>query len=375
MAKTASQYYGQQYPGYTDFGVPDSAGLGSENPGPPQPGVAGPPPPALPPLTPFAPPAPSGGAVAPAATAAPVPNWMDQSQPGMQEQQAPFLMSQLQQPTALAAWAGQNAGQLNAPSAATDYWNGVAGKFNAMPGAAQNAQTAYDNYERQRQTLDALPGLDLYYDRQRQKTTEDLNRQLMARGAFGSSRGTSMISDALVGLGAEQANREADYALNRDEAARNWASGGVTAAQSADASSRGAGELQLAQLLGGGQLAGAATEGDLARLMAAAEIHGSTDSQRFERTMGTGEIAGAADTRRQERIDSTLGGLLTVGGKAADITAQGTQELLGKLMEMSDAEIAAIAGGDQAKYAQLMNARASLRGDIGAAASVIGAVK
>lgn len=55
--------------------------------------------------------------------------------------------------------------------------------------------------------------LDPYYQRARERTSADINKQLAARGQFGSSVGTGMLGDALSNLSAEQANREADFQL------------------------------------------------------------------------------------------------------------------------------------------------------------------
>ena len=79
------------------------------------------------------------------------------------------------------------------------------------PGAAEQ----YWQQMKPQGDLPGLPGLDPYYERARERTSGDINKQLGARGMFGSSVGMGMLGDALGGLGAEQANREADYALAR----------------------------------------------------------------------------------------------------------------------------------------------------------------
>lgn len=63
--------------------------------------------------------------------------------------------------------------------------------------------------------LPELPGLDPYYQRARERTAADVNKQIGARGMFGSSVGLDQLGNALGGLSAEQANREAQYALDR----------------------------------------------------------------------------------------------------------------------------------------------------------------
>lgn len=114
---------------------------------------------------------------------------------------------------------GYNASfDISGPGAAESYWRGLQGKaFNAPVEA----------------------NLDPYYTRARERTANDMNKQLAARGQFGSSIGTGMLGDALGGLSAEQANREADYQLRRAASEMGWMGGMGNLAGQAQAAQQG----------------------------------------------------------------------------------------------------------------------------------------
>ena len=57
------------------------------------------------------------------------------------------------------------------------------------------------------------PGLDAYYDRAFDRGAQRINQQAAARGMHGSTAAGGYIADMAGQLGAEQANREADYYL------------------------------------------------------------------------------------------------------------------------------------------------------------------
>lgn len=66
------------------------------------------------------------------------------------------------------------------------------------------------------------PNLGAYYDRAKARAADTINTELAARGAYGSSGGLGRLSDAMVGLEAERANREAQYGLDRAAELRGW---------------------------------------------------------------------------------------------------------------------------------------------------------
>lgn len=105
-------------------------------------------------------------------------------------------------------------GQFQAPGTgeqqAYDYARQQAGQM-----GAGNTQQQYSQQFQQQIGQD--PGLGAYYDRATERATTDINAQLASRGAYGSSRGLGMLGDAIGGLGAERANREADYMMQQQQ--------------------------------------------------------------------------------------------------------------------------------------------------------------
>lgn len=162
-------------------------------------------------------------------------------------------------------WASATAGRLMAPGAMPQYWGQVQ---NAMqqgaPKGSNYSEQEYLNFNRP--NIAEGPGLDPYYARARQTAANELNNQFGSRGMFGSSAAMGQISDAFTGLGAEQANREADYALQRLGEQRAWEGLGGQLAGQADAMSRQENQDQLGWLTGLGGLAQAADQADLSRL-------------------------------------------------------------------------------------------------------------
>jgi hypothetical protein len=159
------------------------------------------------------------------------------------------------------------------------------------------------------------PGLDPYYARQREKVQADLNDQLAARGAYGTSVGVGAIGEALTDLGAQQANREAEYArlvagqADRERMNRLMGFGGLAeAAQGAE----------LSRLGGGISAALGVDQAGLARLASAMDA--ATTAQDLRRTRGRdymGDVVGA-----------TMPAMGTVGQGFEDILAadQATQD-------------------------------------------------
>jgi len=159
----------------------------------------------------------------------------------------------------------QHQGQFGAPTQAGNWWGQVQARYPSAPQVSNNAQTEYSNFTRP--DLAADPGLDPYYDRARTRLGEDLNRQFASRGMYGSSSALDQLSEGLGGLNAEQANREAQYNLQRMGEQRAWEQLGGQLAGQADASSRSGSQNELAWLQGMGGLAGQADQSNLANLM------------------------------------------------------------------------------------------------------------
>lgn len=88
------------------------------------------------------------------------------------------------------------------------YWEGVQGKYNAGgPGYVSDAYKSFDA------AVD--PNLGSYYDNAFDHAAGGINKQLAARGQYGSSTGMQQIGMAATDLNAARANREAAYGLER----------------------------------------------------------------------------------------------------------------------------------------------------------------
>ena len=139
------------------------------------------------------------------------------------------------------------------PGAAESFWDQMQGRFTA-PDVGQSTNRAEEAYQAFRGTPRDLPpdaGLSEYYNRAVETGTGDINKQLAARGLYGSKEGIQQISDLDSALRAEEANRSADYRLRADAA--NQAAAGLTGslAGGADASSRQGSQNELSWLQGG----------------------------------------------------------------------------------------------------------------------------
>lgn len=114
------------------------------------------------------------------------------------------------------------------------------------PGVSNRAEEFYQQFLGEMPDIMSDPGLEPYYANARRKAAEEINRNMAARGMWGSSAAGDMITEANVNLGAEQANREAQFYLDRLAEARNWQETGGRFASSADTSSRGQAENERA---------------------------------------------------------------------------------------------------------------------------------
>ena len=89
-----------------------------------------------------------------------------------------------------------------------------------IPGTTNNSQGAYDSWSA---TAGPAPGaipeanMSKYYDNASQKAQNTINRQMAARGSYGSSNAIGNLSQAETDLRAQQARDEAQYGLQRGQ--------------------------------------------------------------------------------------------------------------------------------------------------------------
>jgi hypothetical protein len=216
-------------------------------------------------------------------------------------------------PGAAENWFAQNGQQFNTPGAAEDYWASVKGQAGTPPEVTNRAEEAYQHIKGNMPTIASDPGLTPYYNDAVNRTTRELNSQLAARGAYGSSVGVGKVGDAVRGLLAEKANREAQYNLARLAEQRNWESTMGQEAASADTSSGRQAQSKLGWILGFGDLANNAGQARLSRLLGGSGASQGAQSAQTARLNSGATAANMADT-------NALSHLQAAGTAAANAT-------------------------------------------------------
>lgn len=197
------------------------------------------------------------------------------------------------------------------------------GKFN-MPSASEQQFAA---------AQEGGAGLDPYYEQAREQTMASMDQALAARGAFGSSMGIGQIGQAMAQLGAEQANREADFMQQ--------------AAQQADAQ-------KLARLGMGGELALAGERQGLETAMGADAIG--------QAQFATGaNVAMATQAAKQGRIQDWLGNVMATSGMGADMVADAWSNMQGADREMFEQQMMLELGLSKEQLNQLLSNQAQSR--------------
>lgn len=187
-------------------------------------------------------------------TFAPVYN--DQTNPGVAEQQWGIVGEEYSKPGSAQQWSEQNRGAYAKRGVGETTSSRVAGKLEQ--GAETNAGSQYWDKVAGRfndgSRTDVEANLGGYYDRAFDRGAGQINRQLAARGQFGSTRGMQQIGDYGAALQADRAQKEAQYGLQRSADELAWTRGGADIAFRASDTERGyltdaASQAQAAQAL------------------------------------------------------------------------------------------------------------------------------
>lgn len=203
----------------------------------------------------------------------------------------------------------QNANRFGQPTQAGSYWNQVRGQYGQPPQGTNYSATEYNNFTRP--VLAQDPGLDPYYQRAGDRLSQGINREFASRGMYGSSAAFDQLSEGLGGLAAEQANREAQYNLQRMAEQRAWEQLGGQLAGQADANSRAGQQQQLQWLMGMGNLAGQADSSNLANLM------------------GGANAANAAQQLNMNRAQNYFNNMLGMSGMLGGMAGDSYTDMLG----------------------------------------------
>lgn len=83
-------------------------------------------------------------------------------------------------------------------------------KANGTPTTSNNAQSTYDSF-----AASQPANMNPYYDNAQRNSDNAINKQMAARGQYGSSNAIGVLSNADTNLRAQQAKDEAQYGLSR----------------------------------------------------------------------------------------------------------------------------------------------------------------
>lgn len=250
--------------------------------------------------------------------------------PGYGEQYYANHTNDYAQPGYAQQYYQQNQGQYAQPAQAQQYWQQV--QSQQAPQASNNMQQAYD-----RLNTPQNPGLDAYYQRQYDVGAGRINNQLAARGMFGSSQGLQQLGNFASGLGAEQANREAQYALDRNQQI-------LGAAGQADQGSLARANQQLNWMQGMGGLAGQADQSALSRLLGGQQAAQSVDSGQLSRLAQGMNAANTAQGLRENRIGNQYDRVLGLGQATAPYVAGSYDSMMQQDQGLFNDQIAAELG-------------------------------
>ena len=226
--------------------------------------------------------------------------------------------------------AGDNAG--------SQYWDKVAGRFN------DGSRTNVD------------PNLGRYYDDAFDRGAGQINRQLAARGQFGSTRGMQQIGDYGAALQADRARNEAEYGLKRSADELAWTRGGADIAFRAS-------DTERAYLTDAASQAQAAQAQQFDRL---GQAHGQLlqDDSFALTSRNSGMIAANnAQDQRDERIQDQADNQLRFaqilagyGTHATDTALAGDNQITETGLAAADDSYNQAYAAEQARYQNILNA-------------------
>ena len=147
---------------------------------------------------------------------------------------------------------------------------------------SNNAQSGFDSFDME------TPDLSVYYDRQRDKARQALDRSFASRGMYGSSEATGQIGNTMADLGAQQAKDESDFNLRRLAEKRAWG-------ESADRQSLGGAGLEKDFLAGLSSAGGTVDRFTIDKLLAGGTLAENADDGRFKRITASSDADAAAD--------------------------------------------------------------------------------
>lgn len=222
----------------------------------------------------------------------------DQSVPGLMERYAVDALGDWNnQPSALGDYWSQNQQRFAPPGEGDQHWNQVQGGLAAAGNIGNNAQDAYDQFNKS-----APANTDPYYDYAVDRSSRELNSAMAGRGMGRSSWAVGQLADLNANLRGQQAQANAGYGLQR---------AGIMGqlAGSADASARANSQNQLSWLKG-------AQEYQYTPLMMGAQVAGQVDAQRLARDQTGAQIASMGQDALRGRTQDYFNNTFAMGNAA-----------------------------------------------------------
>lgn len=303
----------------------------------------------------------------------------DMSQPGVAEQYQQQQQGRFTQEGQGSKFFGQTEGQYRAPGLGEQHLQQSQKQLAAQGQGEQFAQQVAGqlNMKSASEQMNQDPGLGGYYDRAKSRTAGSINDQLAARGSFGSSAGMSQISDAMVGLEAERANREGDFRMQQAQASdqaqmARLGLGGQMA--------QGGQELMQSRLGLGGQMAGQAQGQMMDRLGQGQQAAGQVDQFGLSQAIAGANVAGQAQDATRQRSQDAFGNMMASGNVGSTILGSGMsqQQAVDRQLWESEQAIAMGIPAEQLRQQQYNNqmglqVTGAVTQGVGALAEVVGA--
>lgn len=263
---------------------------------------------------------------------------LDMSGPGAAESYYGRNQHQLQGPTqsqmyneyAQPQLAKQGAGEQFQQQAQAQYGGG------RQPQVTNQSRQEYQAARQARPNLSANAGLDPYYDNAQRKQSEDIDKSYAARGMYGSSAALDQQSEASTNLRAQQANREADYALQRSGEDRAWHGLTGNLAGQSDQRSDANSQNQLSWMQGLGGLANQAQNQQQQRMSLGGNLAGNADTSRINQFGAGMGAASGAQQMQMDRANQLFGQNMGFGSALSGLAGDVYGNMMGQDQALMD---------------------------------------
>jgi hypothetical protein len=271
---------------------------------------------------------------------------LDISGPGAAELYYGNNQDAYQTPGQTEQWWNRNQGQFGTPGMGEGYAAGAVSRYGdgRNPQGSNYQQETYRQFQGDRPDISADAGLDPYYEHARKMGSEALNNQMAARGGFNSSAATDQLGNLYSSLGADQANREAQYHLQRLGEQRAWDQLGGQLAGGLDANSLAQSQNQLEWTTALGNIANMGQQDWLQRMNAGMGGAGNADTAMLNRLNAGMGAANTAQQNQMGRAQQLFASQLGLGNALSGIAGQDYNSLLGQDQSLMDASMAAEMG-------------------------------